>query len=195
MCVTITNVTKMQQGATPMEHVNPPRLGPARGFSHATRAGDLLWTGGQTGSDESGRIVAPGDLVAQFAQAVRNVGIALEAAGCRPEDAVKLTYYVTDVAGDRANPRPLGAASGAVLAAAADLRVLAESATFQFLFTQVGLSGGDMGVCWLLPRLVGLGRATELLMLGGRISSAEALGMGLANRVVPDGELDEAVDT
>jgi enamine deaminase RidA (YjgF/YER057c/UK114 family) len=110
MCVTITNVTKMQQGATPMEHVNPPRLGPARGFSHATRAGDLVWTGGQTGSDESGRIVAPGDLVAQFAQAVRNVGIALEAAGCRPEDAVKLTYYVTDVAGYRANLRPLGEA-------------------------------------------------------------------------------------
>ena len=93
MCVTITNVTKMQQGATPMEHVNPPRLGPARGFSHATRAGDL---------------------VAQFAQAVRNVGIALEAAGCRPEDAVKLTYYVTDAAGYRANLRPLGEAYRAV---------------------------------------------------------------------------------
>ena len=106
------------------------------------------------------------------------------------------------VRGLREMPQPVVAAvngiaagAGAVLAAAADLRVLAESATFQFLFTKVGLSGGDMGVCWLLPRLVGLGRATELLLLGGRISSSEALGMGLANRVVPDGELDEAVDT
>ena len=87
----------------------------------------------------------------------------------------------------------IAAGAGAVLAAAADVRVLASSATFQFLFTQVGLSGGDMGICWLLPRLVGLGRATELLLLGSPVSSSEALAIGLANRVVPDAELDEAV--
>jgi enamine deaminase RidA (YjgF/YER057c/UK114 family) len=93
-----------------MEHVNPAELGPARGFSHATRAGEVVWTGGQTGSDASGRIVEPGDLVAQFSRAIRNVGLVLEAAGCRPEDAVKLTYYVTDVARYRASLRPLGEA-------------------------------------------------------------------------------------
>ncbi len=87
----------------------------------------------------------------------------------------------------------IAAGAGAVLAAASDLRLLAESASFRFLFTKVGISGGDMGICWLLPRLVGLGRAAEILLLGDRISSAEALAMGLANRVVPDHQLDALV--
>ena len=100
----------------------------------------------------------------------------------------------------REMPQPIVAAvngvaagAGAVLAAAADIRVLAKSATFRFLFTSVGLSGGDMGICWLLPRIVGLGRATEALMLGGKITSEQALSWGLASKVVDDGELDAAV--
>ena len=68
----------------------------------------------------------------------------------------------------------IAAGAGAVLATAADLRVLAESASFRFLFTSVGISGGDMGVCWLLPRIVGLGRASEILLLGGKVTSREA---------------------
>ena len=87
----------------------------------------------------------------------------------------------------------IAAGAGAVLAAASDLRLLAESASFRFLFTRVGISGGDMGICWLLPRLVGIGRATEILLLGDKITAGEALAMGLANRVVPDSELDAAV--
>ena len=87
----------------------------------------------------------------------------------------------------------VAAGAGAVLAAASDIRLLAESASFRFLFTSVGLSGGDMGVCWMLPRIVGLGRATEALLLGGRISSQEALAWGLASRVVSDDQLDAAV--
>jgi enoyl-CoA hydratase/carnithine racemase len=87
----------------------------------------------------------------------------------------------------------VAAGAGAVLAAAADIRVLAESASFRFLFTSVGLSGGDMGICWLLPRIVGLGRATEALLLGGRITSQQALAWGLASSVVADGQLDSAV--
>ncbi len=87
----------------------------------------------------------------------------------------------------------VAAGAGAVLAAAADIRVLAESASFRFLFTSVGLSGGDMGICWLLPRIVGLGRATEALLLGGKITSQEALAWGLASSVVADGQLDSAV--
>lgn len=87
----------------------------------------------------------------------------------------------------------IAAGAGAVIAAAADLRVLAESASFRFLFTSVGLSGGDMGVCWLLPRIVGLGRASEILLLGGRVTAREAEAIGLANKVVPDGDLDRAV--
>ena len=88
----------------------------------------------------------------------------------------------------------VAAGAGAVLATAADIRLLAESASFRFLFTSVGLSGGDMGVCWLLPRIVGLGRATEILMLGGEITSPEALAWGLASKAVPDDQLDASVD-
>jgi enoyl-CoA hydratase/carnithine racemase len=87
----------------------------------------------------------------------------------------------------------MAAGAGAVLAAAADIRVLAASASFRFLFTSVGLSGGDMGICWLLPRIVGLGRATEALLLGGKITAQEALAWGLASRVVADDQLDAAV--
>jgi enoyl-CoA hydratase/carnithine racemase len=87
----------------------------------------------------------------------------------------------------------IAAGAGAVLAAASDIRVLAQSASFRFLFTSVGLSGGDMGVCWLLPRIIGWGRATEALLLGDRIESGQALEWGLATRVVPDDELDSAV--
>jgi enoyl-CoA hydratase/carnithine racemase len=87
----------------------------------------------------------------------------------------------------------IAAGAGAALALACDFRLLAKSARFEFLFTRVGLSGGDMGLCWLLPRIVGLGRATEMLMLGSRIDAGQSLDAGLAHRVVPDDELDSAV--
>ena len=87
----------------------------------------------------------------------------------------------------------IAAGAGAVLATASDLRVLAESASVRFLFTSVGLSGGDMGVCWLLPRIIGLGRATEALLLGSKIDSDQAMAWGLASAVVPDADLDAAV--
>ena len=77
------------------------------------------------------------------------------------------------------------AGAGAVIAAACDVRIAAESAKIAFLFTRVGLSGADMGAAWLLPRLVGLGRATELLMTGDFIEASRALEIGLYNRVVP----------
>ena len=81
------------------------------------------------------------------------------------------------------------AGAGTVLALAADLRVLAERATFAFLFTRVGLTGADMGAAHLLPRVVGSGRAAELLLLGDKIDAAECLRIGLANRVVADDQL------
>lgn len=85
------------------------------------------------------------------------------------------------------------AGAGAVIATACDLRVAAESARIAFLFTKVGLSGADMGASWLLPRIVGLGHATELLMTGDFIDAAEAHRIGLYNRLVADGEaLSEA---
>ena len=78
--------------------------------------------------------------------------------------------------------------AGAVIAAACDLRLASEDAKIAFLFTQVGLSGADMGAAWLLPRIVGLAKASELLMTGDFISAEEAHRIGLYNRVVPDGE-------
>jgi enoyl-CoA hydratase/carnithine racemase len=77
------------------------------------------------------------------------------------------------------------AGAGAVIATACDLRIAAESAKIAYLFTRVGLSGADMGVAWLLPRIVGLGRATELLMTGDFIDAETAQRIGLYHRVVP----------
>jgi enoyl-CoA hydratase/carnithine racemase len=79
----------------------------------------------------------------------------------------------------------VAAGAGAVIALAADFRVMAETAKLAFLFVRVGLAGADMGAAFLLPRLVGLGRATELLMLGDPIPAAECARVGLASRVVP----------
>ncbi len=85
------------------------------------------------------------------------------------------------------------AGAGAVIACACDIRIAAESAKIAFLFTKVGLSGADMGASWLLPRIVGHGRATELLMTGDFVEAREAYRIGLYNRVVADETLlDEA---
>ena len=85
----------------------------------------------------------------------------------------------------------LVAGAGAVIAAACDLRVASEDAKIAYLFTKVGLSGADMGASWLLPRIVGHGRATELLMLGDFIDAATAERWGLYNRVVAKNKVAE----
>lgn len=100
----------------------------------------------------------------------------------------------------RTCPQPIVAAvngtaagAGAVIALAADLRVVARSAKFAFLFTKVGLAGADMGAAYLLPRVVGLGRASELLLLGDTIDAETANRYGLVTRLVDDeAVLDEA---
>ena len=81
------------------------------------------------------------------------------------------------------------AGAGAVIAIACDVRIAADTAKIAFLFTKVGLSGADMGAAWLLPRIVGFGRATELLMTGDFIEAEEAFRIGLYNRVVADDEV------
>jgi enoyl-CoA hydratase/carnithine racemase len=87
----------------------------------------------------------------------------------------------------------VAAGAGAVIALAADFRLAVPQASVAFLFTKVGLAGADMGAAYLLPRVVGLARATELLMLGDRITADEALRLGLVNRIVePDALLAEA---
>src|SRR5215216_6364985 len=83
----------------------------------------------------------------------------------------------------------VAAGAGSVIALASDFRLLARSASFAFLFTRVGLAGADMGSAYLLPRIVGLGRATELLVLGDEVAAEQAERIGLATRVVEDDEL------
>jgi enoyl-CoA hydratase/carnithine racemase len=87
----------------------------------------------------------------------------------------------------------IAAGAGAVVALAADFRIVGTSGRFAFLFTKVGLSGGDMGAAYLLPRVVGLGRATQLLMLGDTIDAPTADRYGLVSQLVPDDGLDDAV--
>lgn len=90
----------------------------------------------------------------------------------------------------RAVPKPVVAAingiaagAGAVIALACDFRIAVPSARLAFLFTRVGLAGADMGAAYLLPRVVGLARATEMLMLGDNLSAARALELGLLNKI------------
>jgi len=87
----------------------------------------------------------------------------------------------------------MAAGAGAVIALAADFRVCTPAARFAFLFTKVGLSGGDMGAAYLLPRLVGLGHATRLLMLGDTVNAEEAARIGLISFLAEKDAFDEEV--
>jgi enoyl-CoA hydratase/carnithine racemase len=79
--------------------------------------------------------------------------------------------------------------AGAVIALASDLRIASEAVKFAFLFSKVGLTGADMGAAYLLPKVIGQGRALELLLLGDAIDAATAERYGLVNRVVPPDQL------
>jgi enoyl-CoA hydratase/carnithine racemase len=87
----------------------------------------------------------------------------------------------------------MAAGAGAVVALAADFRVCTPAARFAFLFTKVGLSGADMGAAYLLPRLVGLGHATRLLMLGDTVNADEAFRIGLISELAEADAFEEAV--
>ena len=117
--------------------------------------------------------------------------------GRSPEGLLEFTQMTCDVVKHmRRCRRPIIAAlngtvagAGAVLATACDVRFAAESARIAFLFVKVGLSGADMGVSWLLPRLVGQGHASELLFTGDFITAQRAHEMGLYQHVLPQAEL------
>jgi enoyl-CoA hydratase len=81
------------------------------------------------------------------------------------------------------------AGGGLAVALAADVRVAGPAARFNVAFVRLGISGCDVGVSWLLPRVVGLGHASELMLTGRLIDAAEAYRIGLVNRVVEDGDL------
>ena len=98
----------------------------------------------------------------------------------------------------RACPQPIIAAvdgvcvgAGAIISMAADIRYAAPGATTAFLFNRVGLAGCDMGACAILPRIIGQGRASELLFFGRSMSAEEGLAWGYFNQLVPGDELDD----
>lgn len=135
-------------------------------------------------------------------------GDVFEIIGPLIEMGAKDLLRFTEMTGDlvkamRACPQPIVAAvdgvcagAGAILAMASDLRLGTEGAKVAFLFNRVGLAGCDMGACALLPRIVGQGRASELLFTGRAMSGAEGERWGFFNRLaVPDALLDEARTT
>jgi enoyl-CoA hydratase len=87
------------------------------------------------------------------------------------------------------------AGGGMAIALACDIRLVVPEAAFHPSFVKIGLSGGDVGVSHLLPRLVGLGMASELLLTGRRVDAQEALRIGLVNRICPSDRLvDDAAE-
>src|SRR5438552_2429971 len=172
------------------EIINPDAFG-ARpsGWNHgmlSEKGGRILFVAGQ--------IVPVGDFVTQWDGALGRVIEVVRSAGGKPENIGRMVVFVTDcpsyfsdltalqeftrltcdlILAMRRCRRPIVGAlngtvagAGAVIAAACDIRVAAESAKIAFLFTKVGLSGADMGAAWLLPRIVGYGHATEMLLTG-----------------------------
>ena len=132
-------------------------------------------------------------------------GDVFEIIGPLVEKDAKGLLAFTQMTGDlvkamRACPQPIIAAvdgvcagAGAILAMASDLRLGTARAKVAFLFNRVGLAGCDMGACAMLPRIIGLGRASELLYLGRVMSGEEGLGWGFFNRLAePDALLDSA---
>ncbi|WAJ44338.1 enoyl-CoA hydratase/isomerase family protein [Mycobacterium sp. Aquia_216] len=118
--------------------------------------------------------------------------------GAEPGDRTALMYRAVGAGAEavatlREIPQPVvaavrGAAIGAglSLAVAADLRVCASDARFGAPFVHVGMSAGDLGLSWLLPRIIGTAKATSILLQGGSLSSAEARQVGLVNEVAED---------
>jgi enoyl-CoA hydratase/carnithine racemase len=133
-------------------------------------------------------------------------GDVFEIIGPLTEMNVPQLLRFTEMTGDlvktmRACPQPIIAAidgicagAGAIIAMASDVRLGTEAAKVAFLFNRVGLAGCDMGACAMLPRLIGQGRASELLYTGRSLSGAEAERWGFFNRLVdPASLLDEAM--
>lgn len=115
------------------------------------------------------------------------------------EDVYRFARMTCDlVEAMRGCPQPVVAAingacvgAGAIIAMASDFRYAVPEAKFGFVFTKVGISGADMGATFLLPRIVGWTKATQLLMTGEVISAEEALKIGFLNELMPSGALEK----
>jgi enoyl-CoA hydratase/carnithine racemase len=128
-------------------------------------------------------------------------GLDLDVAAAAPEmGTIELLeqqeIWAASVLSLRSLPKPViaavnGPAAGAgfSLALAADIRIASPEARFNAAFVRIGLTGGDVGISWLLPRIVGLGHASELLLSGRSVDAEEALRIGMVNRIVPHDSL------
>jgi enoyl-CoA hydratase len=132
---------------------------------------------------------------------LKGFGTAPGAEGADPatERMLGQQHIATLITRMRATPQPIiaavnGAAAGGgfALALGADVRVAARSAKFNVAFVRIGLSGCDIGVSWLLPRLVGASRAFELMLTGRFVEAEEADRIALVSRVVDDGAVVDA---
>lgn len=118
--------------------------------------------------------------------------------GSRTSELLRFTTMTGDlVRVMRACPQPIISAidgvcagAGAIIAMASDIRIGTRSSRVGFLFTKVGLSGADMGACAMLPRIIGAGRAAELLFTGRFMNAEEAERWGFYNRLVNSNELE-----
>jgi enoyl-CoA hydratase len=118
----------------------------------------------------------------------------------RPQKSMKTQQHIARlIPRMRALPQPVIAAvngpaagGGLALALGSDIRIAAESARFNVAFVRIGLSGCDIAVSWMLPRLIGAARAFELMLTGRLIDAAEAERIGLVLEVVPDGQVVDA---
>ena len=151
-------------------------------------------------SDDTVRVIALSGEGGNFSSG----GDVFEIIGPLLEKSTKDILAFTQMTGNlvkamRACPQPIIAAidgvcagAGAILAMASDLRIGTREAKIAFLFNRVGLAGCDMGACAMLPRLIGMGRASELLFLGRVMTGEEAHAWGFFNRLVDPGKLAEA---
>jgi enoyl-CoA hydratase len=161
----------------------------------------------QVGSDRGCRVVVLTGAGRGFCSGLdlKGAGVAPGTRGLGPAQAglAGQQHIAALVPRMRALPQPVVAAvngpaagGGLALALASDVRIAATSARFNVAFVRIGLSGCDIGVSWLLPRLVGASRAWELMLTGRIVESDEAERIGLVVRVVPDGEVvDAALET
>lgn len=131
---------------------------------------------------------------------VENADSLSEAGDRSPQQRMRLQKHIAGLVPKlRALPQPVIAAvngpaagGGLALVLASDIRLAAPTARFDIAFLQIGVSACDIGVSWLLPRLIGASRAFEILLTGRTISATEAERIGLVSRVVTDGDVVEA---
>ncbi len=152
----------------------------------------------QLGNENDLRVVVITGAGRAFCSGGDVIDIIGELTGSDAEGLLEFTRLTCELVRNmRALPKPIIASlngtvagAGACIALASDIRIAAYDAKIAFIFVKVGLAGTDMGATYLLPRVVGLAKATELLMTGDLIDAGEAERIGLYNRVVPRDQLE-----